>query len=448
MNAKICLFHDYLSDISPREKAEMLSEMSANVIEHGERPAEERQERRFGVTSNIRTQYRDVVMETRRRFGRYAPNALSAMIRAHGETEWARAFSQTHRQFFRELSEIRPEEIKNIPVWAMDPYNWFLVGSETGSYELQTQVSSMFPCTIFENVPLECSTTDPAVTLENLDEIMRVTGIYQAWQSGNLGEHGRVAIFDTGVTDQVKGQFSIQESAVGGLTVGDTDGHGTAVAHIILALAPNAKVESIKVMKSYTESTIWNLISGLSSLYKKPDYLANVSLGVNPLYVSTLGPGAVSFRESLTHLVSSASSQRCFIISAAGNDASPHLRWPAAAPDALAVGAHNAAATLSTFSNFSESAQNFILTPGGELRSEDQKLETFGKYGMGHSREIYGTSFSCAVASGVSAILQGYSWFTSMDIPSRISLYRNHCRRNKNGFPILNIADIGAVWPL
>ena len=370
------------------------------------------------------------------------------MIRAHGDTEWGKTFSQTYQKFFGMLKETRPKGFDNIPGWAIDPSNWYRVISETGSYELQTQVSSIFPCTIFDDLPLECSSAEPAVSLEHLDEIMRVTGIYQAWQSGNLGQKGRVVMFDTGVSDQVKNQFAIQESTVGGLSSGDTDGHGTAVASIIKALAPQAKIESIKVMKSYTEATVWNLISGLASLYMKPGYIVNISLGVNPRYVDTLGPGAVSFRESITHLVSSATSQRCFVISAAGNDSFPSLRWPAAAPDALAVGAHNVSLTLSTFSNYSQSAQNFILTPGGELRGEDNKLETFGKYGMGLSREVYGTSFSCAVASGVSAVLQRYGWFNDMDIPSRISLYRNHCRKNKNGFPILNIADIGAVWPL
>lgn len=447
MNNKICLFHDYLSDIPPEEKIRMLSEMQAELIDHRERDYKEN-ERPHYFTSNIRSQYRKIVIEAQKNFGRYAPNALSAIIRAHGNTEWSNAFSKRNREFFGYLSEMPPHIVRNIPIWALDPNNWFYFASKKGAYEIQSEVSSMFPCTIFDDVPIECSSPNPEVSIENFDEILRTTGIYQAWQNNNFGENSKVVIFDTGVTDQLRNRFSIEESAVGSLPLGDKDGHGTAISELVLAIAPKAKVESIKVMESYSEGNIWNLISGLSSLYKKPNCLVNVSLGVNPNYINSLGTGAVSFRESLTHIVASASSQKCFIISAAGNDSSSYLRWPSAAPDALAVGGHNASAMLSSFSNFSESAQNYILTLGGELRSEDHKLETFGNYGMGLARDIYGTSFSCAIATGVSAILQRYDWFRSMDIPSRISLFRNHCRKNRNGYPILNVADIGAVWPI
>jgi len=447
MNNKICLFHDYLSDIPPKVKVEMLNEMHAEVIDHRERNHKEN-ERPYNFTSDIRSQYREVVIETRKKFGRYAPNALSAIIRAHGDTEWSNIFSKRNHEFFGYLSEMPSQMIDDIPIWALDSNNWFHIASKKGTYELQSEVSSIFPCTIFDDVPIECLSPNPEVSIENFDEILRTTGIYQAWQNDNFGENSKVIIIDTGITDQLRNRFSIEESTVGGLPLGDTDGHGTAISEMVLALAPKTKVESIKVMGSYSEGNIWNLISALSSLYKKNDCIINISLGVIPNYINSLGSGAISFRDSITNIVDSASSQKCFIISAAGNDSNPYLRWPSAAPNALAVGGHNASVMLSSFSNFSESAQNYILTPGGELRSEDHKLETFGNYGIGLARSIYGTSFSCAIASGVSAILQSYGWFRSMDIPSRISLFRNHCKKNSNGYPILNIADIGAVWPL
>ena len=80
MNTKICLFHDYLSDISPREKVGMLGEMRAKVIDQVEISSINHEKRLFGATSNVRRQYRDIVMETKRHFGRYAPNALAAMM--------------------------------------------------------------------------------------------------------------------------------------------------------------------------------------------------------------------------------------------------------------------------------------------------------------------------------------------------------------------------------
>jgi hypothetical protein len=264
-----------------------------------------------------------------------------------------------------------------------------------------------------------------------------------------FGEKSNVIVFDTGVSSSLSKKYKVSATSAAGINKYDSDGHGSAISELILAIAPKAKLESHKVMQSYSEGNIWNLISGMTSLlYDKSNCIVNISLGINPSFVNSLGPGAVSFKEAMTNIISSASNQKCFIVSAAGNDGASSLRWPAAATDALAVGSYNSSTTLSTFSNYSESAFNYIVAPGGEIRSEDNKFETFGKYGKGLSREIYGTSFSCAISSGISALLNGYGWFNSMDIPSRISLFRNHCRRNKNGFPILNISDIGAVWPL
>jgi len=219
---------------------------------------------------------------------------------------------------------------------------------------------------------------------------------------------------------------------------------------LILAIAPQASVESIKIMdSSQNGGDLDSLYSALLRFHSQvaSDCIVNVSVGVNQACLSKPGTNPVSFRETMTSFVSCAAEQKCFIIGAAGNYSQSFLLWPAAAPHALAVGAFNSKTMRSTFSNYSDSAPNFVLAPGGE-RSIDNELETFGKYGFGLSNHIIGTSFSCAIASGIAALLNGDDRFKSMDIPGRISLLKNHCRKNREGFSLLNISDIGAVWPL
>jgi hypothetical protein len=150
----------------------------------------------------------------------------------------------------------------------------------------------------------------------------------------------------------------------------------------------------------------------------------------------------------MANVLSSLALTKNFTVSAAGNDGTPDLRWPAAASDSLAVASHNAAFGLSSFSNFRSEAANLVLSPGGELRRLDGKVESFGQYGSGLAREVYGTSFSTAIASAMSCLLMDCQWFSEMQVASRISLFRNHCRRNEQRFPILNAIDIGAVWPI
>jgi len=447
MNNKICLFHDYLSDIHPKEKIQILKKLGVEVFFDPEETLKD-DKRKHGFTHDLRHQYADTIQHVRRVFGRFAPNALSAITQAHGDFGWSDIFSSRHKEFFKYLGKSSDRLIPNIPKWAIDPWNWFYVNSSKGTYELQSDITSMFPCTVINDVPLECLSPSSLVKLENIEEILRTTGIYQAWENKNFGENSKVVIFDTGVSSEIESMFKVELESISGLSKYDNDGHGSAVSELVLAIAPKAKLKSFKVLETYSEGTIWNLISGITSLYNDTDLIINISLGVNPIYINSLGPGAVSFKEAINNIITSASSQRHFIICASGNDGASALRWPAAANDSLAVGSYNSLNLLSSFSNYSETAANYIVAPGGEIRTEDHTMEIFGKYGNGLSRDIFGTSFSCAISSGISALLHDYGWFKSMDIPSRLSLFRNHCRKNKNGFPVLNISDIGAIWPL
>jgi formylglycine-generating enzyme required for sulfatase activity len=448
MSRKICLFYDYLSDISPREKESFFLKLNVEVIGRRKQTYQVEEKKKYDATIEWRDAYREVANVVRHRFGRYAPDAMQAMIRGHTYRQWSNIFSQRGNQFLHYLLEA--DSLNDyLLAWALNQDNWIYINSEMDTQELEASVSDHFPCAIFDDVPLECLASEPDVHLENIEEVLESTGIYQAWDHDNYGQNSRVVILDTGITKSVRDRCAIKESAVNGLSCGDNYGHGTAVTELILALAPKARIESVKVIDSATSgNNIWNLLSGLTDLYRKSDRLVNVSLGVKPSFMGTLDHSSASFETTLTNVIKSAASQKCFVISAAGNDGCRRLRWPSAAPDALAVGAHNKEKNISSFSNFSKSVTNYILSPGGDVCGPGCEAKCFGKYGISLNNPIYGTSFSCAIATAVAAILHGCSWFKAMDVPSRISLLRNNCKTNSSGFPILNLADIGAVWPL
>jgi len=288
---------------------------------------------------------------------------------------------------------------------------------------------------------------DPDVSLEHLDDILQNTGIYSLWRSGHLGESASAIVLDTGVSQRLAGQ-GVQAKAVAGLSSVDVDGHGSAIVSLIRALSPRTMIESICVSQAYSGGQIWNLQSGLTGLYGRQGNVVNISLGVSPEWVRALGGQASGFRDSMTNVLAGLASTKNIAVCAAGNDGMPDLRWPAAAADSLAVASHNAAFVLSAFSNYRSEATNLVLAPGGEVRRLDGKAESFGRYGAGLSREAYGTSFSTAIASALCCLLMDCGWFNEMQVASRISLFKNHCRRNEQGFPILNAIDIGAVWPI
>jgi hypothetical protein len=456
----ICFFQDYLSDLDPREKISILKEAGVEVLGHPESDLWESNQARYGRLP--RRQYSGLVDEFRHIFARNASRALSAFVLAHPESAAVRNLSGASRETLyiiakefagnfqdeREFEGRFPPIHQQLASWALDPRNWYLIAAEEGPVTIQSKIWPSFPCLVFGNGPIECAMSqDPETQFDHLEDILQSTGIYGLWSSGHLGEGATAVVLDTGVTQRMMGE-GINATAVTGLSPVDVDGHGSAIVSLIRALSPQSTIESICVTQTYSGGQIWNLTSGLTRLFGRRNNIINLSLGASPEWVRALGAQASGFRDSMASILGSLASTMNFAVSAAGNDGIPELRWPAAAADSLAVASHNGAFGLSSFSNFRAEATNLVLAPGGELRQLDGKIESFGRYGSGAAREVFGTSFSTAVASAMSCLLMDCQWFSQMQIPSRISLFRNHCRKNDKGQTILNAIDIGAVWPI
>lgn len=449
----ICFFQDYLSDLPPSEKRQILVEAETEILatpveEHPEETLAPRHRQGQRPEGYLPLEvYRTLVEELRRVFARNAPAALWAFARQ--STEAAQHLSDVSRKALRMIAEFPSEIGETLGSWALNPENWYLVSSSTSPFTLQSQISARFPCLVFENGLMECSTiSEPDLRLDRLEDILEATGIYQLWKNGHLGRAGTVVVLDTGITPTLASSSKITASAAGSLSPTDTDGHGSAIAGLIRVLCPQANIESICVMKSFSGGQIWNLFAGLTQLRRRQSLVVNLSLGVTQEWIRQLGSSAEGFKEAISGVLGSLADNQSFPIAAAGNDGISDLRWPAASTDCLAVGSHSPGLRLSTFSNFRSDAQNLILAPGGDRRQIDGKIEAFGLYGSGLTRQVFGTSFSTAIASALACLLLEYLWFREMQAGSRISLFRNHCRRNDQGYPILNVADIGAVWPI
>jgi len=447
MRKKICLFLDYLSEIPVGLKRDILFENKVEVIAQPF-PATEDSLYKMGDNSYERiSAYRAMIREFRSFFSISTPDVLDALLKS-GDVVDLPGISAEARTFISYVRNSKKEPF-DITRWALKADNWFLVSSELSSFELQSRISADFPVLVFDNIPIECSSAEkPDVKITNIEDALQAAGIYQLWQKGYMGEKSRVVICDTGVTNSLAAKYNISQKSIGGLSTEDEDGHGSAIAELIMRICPKAEMTSVKVLNSHSSGELFDLISGLSGLIYYENAIVNMSVGVFPQHLKNLGVSLISFKESMTNIAKGVIDKKNFLIAAAGNDSSPQLRWPAAANNILAVGSHNTAYQLSQFSNYENKASNFILSMGGDVRSLDQRIEELGKYGYGLSRSMYGTSFSTAIASGVSGLLTGCDWFRQMSIPSRISLFKNHCRKNDHGYPVLNIADIGAIWPI
>src|SRR5262245_19656644 len=98
----VCLFQDYLSDLSTRDKIAILAEAETEVVGHVE--AEEDRRQSYGRLP--REGYRQLVEELRRVFARNAPLALSALIVAPPDTPAARRLSAESQEAMYVIREL------------------------------------------------------------------------------------------------------------------------------------------------------------------------------------------------------------------------------------------------------------------------------------------------------------------------------------------------------
>ncbi len=220
----------------------------------------------------------------------------------------------------------------------------------------------------------------------------RKTRAPAAWDVTTGSARVVVAVVDTGVDSaqpDLKGKTVPGYDFVDGTdTVGDDNGHGTAVAAIIAARSNNGigvagycwacRVMPVKVLGADGTGFASAVANGIVWATDHGAAVINASLG---------GPTEDATVAAATQY---ASSHGVLVVAAAGNDSSSILEYPAALPNVLSVGASDENDHLYGFSNSGAA----LAAPG-----ENTTIDLHGGYEL-----FFGTSSAAPVVSGIAGL--------------------------------------------
>lgn len=132
-------------------------------------------------------------------------------------------------------------------------------------------------------------------------------------------------------------------------------GHGTHVAGIVHRVAPAAAILPVRVLDDDGSGTMWNVTEGMYWAAQHGARIVNLSLGTHG--------SAKPLRVAVEELAA----ENVLVVAAAGNDGRDRTMFPAAAPEAIAVGSVGAGDVVSTFSNFGNWID--VMAPGENIHS-------------------------------------------------------------------------------
>lgn len=206
---------------------------------------------------------------------------------------------------------------------------------------------------------------------EGLLSWLGITGDNSAYGTGV-----KIAILDTGSTlEGARNQFLVDPPE----NPADWNGHGTAVADLILQIAPAADLYSWRVANDEGQSNSFLLAQGI---------LAAVDAGVDVINISM---GSYGNSAILRDAVETALEAKVLIYASGGNEGYEQLAYPAAYEGVVGVGAVDANGTYLNFSN----TGNVTMTAPG--------LDLVTAWTGGQSVYFTGTSASSPIGVGVLA---------------------------------------------
>jgi subtilisin family serine protease len=263
-----------------------------------------------------------------------------------------------------------------------------------------------------------------------------------AWARGARGDGVVIAVVDSGAdfshpdlrakllpgTDLTRAHQDSNGNSVpaGGRCPGaqDEEGHGTHVAGIAAAItdngigvagtAPGARILPVRVLDEEGSATPETVNAGIRWAADHGARVINLSLGDTPLV--DMAGGAAATDQAVAY----AWSKGAVIVAAAGNEAFAACDYPAAAKNAVCVGATDSNGAPAAYSNFpndpggtvgvrapgGSGAGMLFCDPAGDVWSTiwPASLDDCGL--KGYATEA-GTSMSAPFVSGVAAMLAG-----------------------------------------
>ncbi|MCI0564145.1 MAG: S8 family serine peptidase [Nitrososphaera sp.] len=231
------------------------------------------------------------------------------------------------------------------------------------------------------------------------------------------GQGIRIAVVDSGIQAGTVafGSYHDMIDTSAPSTGVDLGGHGTAMATIIKAIAPDAEVHIVRVAEKYSAG-LWNTMAGVATaVYDCKSHIINLSLGFQHLGKKCGACGGTGHARSrvfeklllaLAELYRKDSTVPSPIyVTSTGNNASSSINYPAAFPVTMAVGSVNSKFGRSSFSNYGASKQEYLLLPGGEeTTGAPSEWVGEGQDDQGNTTYCLGTSPATAYASGLMAL--------------------------------------------
>jgi subtilisin family serine protease len=215
----------------------------------------------------------------------------------------------------------------------------------------------------------------------------------------------------------------------------DNDGHGTAMAELVQAVAPDADIYIIRVLDNGQTGklNLWNVLAGIGVAIADCDAdIVNLSLGFSSLVQKCPGCGAalavrvIAF-EKLTETATPGTSKLPLYVAATGNSGSNNsFDFPSSSEKCVAVGAVDSGLQRSSFSNYGISHKRYLMAPGGQETSAGNFTEDVGK-GAGVTA-CAGTSVAAAYVSGMLALFRSEPRYATLGRDNFMdTVLANHC---------------------
>lgn len=273
-------------------------------------------------------------------------------------------------------AEMKTEKVivvfdKSVDTSLVDKYG--IVDQELDKAKAVSAIVPSGAIAVLENNPkVKSVEKDTIVKINNetQDWGIQITNAPRSWSSGYTGKGIKIAVIDTGIAQHEDLTVSGGESFVSDSpSYLDDNGHGTHVAGIIAAkrnatgvvgIAPESSLFAVKVLDSYGEGYLSDIIAGIEwSIEHKMDII-NLSFG-------TSQPS-----EALQNVTDNAYANGILVVASAGNDGrsdgtGENVEYPARYPSVIAVSALDSNKNRADFSSTGEAVE--VSAPGVMVQS-------------------------------------------------------------------------------